>query len=1038
MQRKKVVKGNAALRCALSLTLAVGMAPTLAYADSLDAQDAASQPSVSSADNSTNSEAVALASFRSFGEGCEWALDASGALTVRAADSESATLPSGTWPWADVIDQITSVVFEPGVKAGLSLNDLFNDAVNLTSADLSGLDASDATTMDRMFKGCSSLVDVNLKRFDSSNVTSMSELFFGCSSLEKVDLSSIDNLSVADPYSGLADMFKGCTKLSSITLGQRFSHGGGQENSHTTIFPNLPADQGFTNLWRSSWNNRLYTRSNTGKGYDGIPDRIAATYTAEKLDDGWRLFRADYDKDPAVSNCMWKVDNGTLRIKPYKESDDPDLGFYLSSRPWAAYNDQITAISIEGECSFKDSINSAFGGMPALKTADLSGLSLLGIRDTGFLFSRCRQLESVTFNSNCESSVRTFAYMFEGCTSLKSVDMSGVDCHGWAVESLKHMFDGCTSLEKVDVSGMAAGQFTEMEGMFNGCIALRSIAVGSTFTFQGEDHSSKILPDLGAGYTGKWVSSVDGNAYAQNEIPGFVAATYTPQRGTTDISGARIMGWKSLYTDDETIPTSVDVIVGNALLVQGEDYTLERVHDFNACPGEPTLGKWEYVIRGKGNYTGEIRRTLYVKRVVGAPTVARGLVYNGREQSCLDSSSLPSMVKLSNTTGTKPGNYTAYAYFDGEDADFYMWDDGWSAELQLFWTIGKADAETALTVAGYEDQYAWTGSRIEPKVQVRVPWQDNPLVEGQDYEVYYDNNIDVGTATISVWPNWNFFDGAKTVEFEIVEGVVPEPEPVVSGTWKGSAGKWWYQYSDGSYLKSCWKDIDGARYYFDDSGYAKAGWTVIDGSWYWFDPSSSAMKTGWQSIGGTWYWFADSGVMATGRQQVNGSWYLFSDSGAMLTGWQFASGMWYYLGGSGVMSIGWEQIDGAWYWFAGNGAMASGWQQVDGSWYLFSGSGVMQTGWQSIGGTWYYLGGSGVMHSGWQSIDGAWYWFADSGAMATGWQQIDGVYYYFSGSGAMRRDCWVGDYYLTGSGAMATNQWIGSYHVGADGRWDNR
>lgn len=980
MQRKKVVKGNAALRCALSLTLAVGMAPTLAYADSLDAQDVASQPSVNPADSNTNSEAVALASFRSFGEGCEWMLDASGALTVCATDGVSGTLPAGTWPWADEIEQITSVVFEPGVKAGSSLSDIFNGAVNLTSADLSALDTSGATTMDRMFKDCSSLVDVNLKRFDSSNVTSMSELFFGCSSLEKVDLSSIDNLSVADPYSGLTDMFKGCTKLSSITLGQRFSHGGGQENSHTTIFPNLPADQGFTNLWRSSWNNRLYTRSNTGKGYEGISDRIAATYTAEKLDDGWRLFRADYDKDPAVSNCMWKVDNGTLRIKPYKESDDPDLGFYLRSwpRPWEAYNDQITAISIEGECNFEGSINNAFGGMPALKTADLSGLSLLRIQDMGFLFSGCPQLESVTFNSNCKSSVRSYESMFRDCTSLKSVDMSGVDCHGWAVESLKYMFGGCTSLEKVDVSGMATGQLTRMEGMFNGCTALRSITVGSAFTFQGEDRSSKILPDLGAGYTGKWVSSVDGNAYAQNEIPELVAATYTPQQGTTDISGARIMGWKSLYTDDETIPTSVDVIVGNALLVQGGDYTLERVHDFNACPGEPTLGKWEYVIRGKGNYTGEIRRTLYVKRVVDAPTVAQGLVYNGREQSCLDSSSLPSMVKLSNTTGIKPGNYTAYAYFDGEDADFYMWDDGWSAELQLFWTIGKADAETALTVAGYEDQYAWTGSRIEPKVQVRVPWQDNPLVEGQDYEVYYDNNIDVGTATISVWPNQNFFDGEKAVEFEIVEGVVPEPDPIVSGTWKGSAGKWWYQYSDGSYLKSCWKDIDGARYYFDDEGYAKAGWAIVDGSWYWFDPSSSAMKTGWQSIGGTWYWFADSGVMA------------------------------------------------------------KGWQQVDGSWYLFSGSGAMQTGWQFASGTWYYLGGSGVMHTGWQSIDGAWYWFSGSGAMATGWQQIDGVYYYFNGSGAMQRDCWVGDYYLTGSGAMATNQWIDSYHVGADGRWDNR
>ena len=979
MQRKKVVKGNAALRCALSLTLAVGMAPTLVYADSLDAQDAASQPSVNPADSNTNSEAVALASFRSFGEGCEWMLDASGALTVCATDGVSGTLPAGTWPWTDEIEQITSVVFEPGVKAGSSLSDIFNGAVNLTSADLSALDTSGATTMDRMFKDCSSLVDVNLKRFDSSNVTSMSELFFGCSSLEKVDLSSIDNLSVADPYSGLTDMFKGCTKLSSITLGQRFSHGGGQENSHTTIFPNLPADQGFTNLWRSSWNNRLYTRSNTGKGYEGIPDRIAATYTAEKLDDGWRLFRADYDKDPAVSNCMWKVDNGTLRIKPYKESDDPDLGFYLRSwpRPWEAYNDQITAISIEGECNFKGSINSAFGGMPALKTADLSGLSLLQIQDMGFLFSGCPQLESVTFNSNCKSSVRSYESMFRDCTSLKSVDMSGVDCHGWAVESLKYMFGGCTSLEKVDVSGMATGQFTRMEGMFNGCTALRSITVGSAFTFQGEDRSSKILPDLGAGYTGKWVSSVDGNAYAQNEIPELVAATYTPQQGTTDISSARIWDMKSLYSDDETVPSSPDVTLGNALLIKDVDYTLEKVHDSSACPDAPTLGKWEYVFRGKGNYTGEVRRTFYVKRVIDGPTVAQGLVYNGAEQSCFDSSSLPSMVKLRDATAINPGYYAATVYFDGEDADFYMWDDE-SAELQLFWNIAKADAATALTVTGYEDQYAWTGSQIEPKVQVRVPWQDNPLVEDQDYWVYYDSNIDAGTATIRVCPNQNFFDGEKAVEFEIVEGGVPEPDPVVSGTWKGSAGKWWYQYSDGSYLKSCWKDIDGARYYFDESGYAKAGWAVIDDSWYWFDPSSSAMKTGWQSIGGTWYWFADSGVMATGWQQVDGSWYLFSGSGAMLTGWQFASG------------------------------------------------------------TWYYLGGSGVMHTGWQSIDGAWYWFSGSGAMATGWQQIDGVYYYFNGSGAMQRDCWVGDYYLTGSGAMATNQWIGSYHVDADGRWDNR
>ena len=977
MQRKEMTKGNVALRCALALTLAIGLVPTFAYADSLDALDNEMQTLASNCDERAYSDAEGLGSFRSFGDGCEWALDSSGALTVRAVDGALGTLPAGVWPWANVVDQVTSVVIEPGVKAGSSLDDMFNGATSLNSADLSGLNASGASTMNRMFKDCSSLVDVNLRRFDSSNVSSMSQLFSGCSSLENVDLSSIDNLSVTDPDSGLKGFFDGCTKLGSITLGQQFSHGGGQGNSGTVIFPKLPVDQGFTNRWRSSRNNRLYICYDySHSGYDRIPSREAATYTAEKLDDGWRLFRSDYDSEE-VSNCVWKVDNGTLRIKPYKESDDPDKGFYLKERPWAAYKDQITAISIEGECKFKGSINNAFGGMPVLKTADLSGLSLLWAQDMGWLFAGCPQLESVTFNSDCESSVGNYEAMFRNCTSLKSVDMSGVDHCGYAIGSLKYMFEGCTSLESVDVSGMATNRFTKIGFMFNECTALRSITVGSNFTFMGEEDycSNTILPKLGSGYTGKWVSSADGNAYAWNEIHEFVAATYTPQQGTTDISGASIMGWKSSYTDDETIPTSVDVIVGNALLVQDSDYTLEIVHDFNACPGEPTLGKWEYVIRGKGNYTGEFRRTLYVKHVVDAPTVAQGLVYNGTEQSCLNPSALPPMVKIRNEKAVDPGNHTTYAYFDEEDADFYMWDTSMSREIALYWWIGKADAETTLTVKDYAQQYAWTGSRIEPKVKVYVPWQEKLLVEGRDYSVVYDNNIDVGTATITVWPNSNFFDGSKTVEFEIAEGVAPEPDPVVSGSWKGGAGAWWYQYSDGSYLKSCWKDIDGARYYFDDNGYAKAGWALIDGSWYWFDLSTSAMRTGWLLIDSAWYWFSDSGMMVTG------------------------------------------------------------WQQIDSAWYLFSGSGAMLTGWQLTGGAWYYLGGSGAMLTGWQSIGGTWYWFSGSGAMATGWRQIDGAYYYFDGSGAMLRDCWVGDYCLTGSGAMATNQWIGSYYVDGNGRW---
>ena len=70
MQRQGMMKGDVALRCALTLTLAVGLAPTLAYADSLDAQKAEMQTFTGNCDERANSDAAGLGSFRSFGDGC--------------------------------------------------------------------------------------------------------------------------------------------------------------------------------------------------------------------------------------------------------------------------------------------------------------------------------------------------------------------------------------------------------------------------------------------------------------------------------------------------------------------------------------------------------------------------------------------------------------------------------------------------------------------------------------------------------------------------------------------------------------------------------------------------------------------------------------------------------------------------------------------------------------------------------------------------------------------------------------------------------
>ena len=55
-----------------------------------------------------------------------------------------------------------------------------------------------------------------------------------------------------------------------------------------------------------------------------------------------------------------------------------------------------------------------------------------------------------------------------------------------------------------------------------------------------------------------------------------------------------------------------------------------------------------------------------------------------------------------------------------------------------------------------------------------------------------------------------------------------------TGTWKKNAKGWWYEYSDGSYVKNNWLKIDSRWYWFDSNGYAVKGYYTIGGKNYYF------------------------------------------------------------------------------------------------------------------------------------------------------------------------------------------------------------
>lgn len=78
-------------------------------------------------------------------------------------------------------------------------------------------------------------------------------------------------------------------------------------------------------------------------------------------------------------------------------------------------------------------------------------------------------------------------------------------------------------------------------------------------------------------------------------------------------------------------------------------------------------------------------------------------------------------------------------------------------------------AEAGITIEGLEEEYAWTGTAIQPAFKVVDNTADKTLAKGVDYTVKFANNKNVGTATVTVTGKGNYAGANSTASFTIVD-----------------------------------------------------------------------------------------------------------------------------------------------------------------------------------------------------------------------------------------------------------------------------
>ncbi len=251
-------------------------------------------------------------------------------------------------------------------------------------------------------------------------------------------------------------------------------------------------------------------------------------------------------------------------------------------------------------------------------------------------------------------------------------------------------------------------------------------------------------------------------------------ATYDGSIPSVSLTDAVVMDLDNQTYSGSALTPKPTVVLGGKTLVEGTDYQLSYENNVNASVLDKTKPA-AVIIQGKGAYSGSLKKTFTIDQAEvyyaavaaisaqqytgSALTPKPTITFGGRTLTASDYS-----ISYKNNTnvGTATVTITGTGNYKGTKE-----------------TTFKINAKTlpsnpVLSVTSY----TYDGKAKTPGVTVKDGTKT--LVNGTDYTVKYSNNVNVGTATVTVTGKGNY-TGSKSTNFKINAKTLPS-NPVLSAT----------------------------------------------------------------------------------------------------------------------------------------------------------------------------------------------------------------------------------------------------------------
>ena len=438
-------------------------------------------------------------------------------------------------------------------------------------------------------------------------------------------------------------------------------------------------------------------------------------------------------------------------------------------------NAGTATVTLTGKGNYSDSVSKTFTIKQKYVTAQRDATDIQVVVDKG------------TFDAPTFGDVKgTLTYSYDGATSYDAI-----------VKKLKTLQLGATGDIGYTYTATANGNYT---GTITGTLHFTVVnlpaatittapAAKTGLTFNGTE---QVLVNAGSGITGGTLQyKLDGGSYNAELPKATNAGSYTvyykvkgnntthsdssEQSFTVTIAPKTVTAAVSVeptsytYTGEAIVPTTVTVKDGTTVIPASE-YTVAYTDNTNVGTATVTVSD-----RAGGNYvvSGTATFTITKAALSGVSVSLGGWTYGDTAKTPTVSGNLGNAnvtyqykaadaadETYTNVVPTNAGTYTVKATV-AESANYAA-----ATATRNFTIVPKAISKAIVENIGEQE---FTGRTITPTVTVK---DGTVVLTDADYSVAYANNIDAGTANVTITGKGNY-TGSTSVKFTIAQAAAP-------------------------------------------------------------------------------------------------------------------------------------------------------------------------------------------------------------------------------------------------------------------------